>query len=76
MTYVYPVLDKVALATKLKAEGGPDIDLNKTSGTLPPEHGVHLAYAVADSKITITVLNKPFFITNNQIKTALDEFFT
>lgn len=75
MTFTYPVSDKVALAAKLKAEGGPAIDLSQTSGELPPQHGVHLKWVLANDAITIDVVSKPFFVSEGQIKSALDGFF-
>lgn len=75
MSYTYPVTDKAALAAKLKADGGPAIDLTQTSGELPPEHGVHLKWSFANDVITIDMVSKPFFVSQGQIKSALDEFF-
>lgn len=75
MTYTYPVSDPVALAAKLKAEGGPAIDPTQTSGSLPPEHGVKLTWLLQSGNIQIIVASKPFFISYDQIKNGLDHFF-
>lgn len=74
-TYTYPCLDPAALAAKVLAAGGPKIDPTQTSGIIPPEHGVHMSYAIANGEIAISIQSKPFYVSDGQIKSALDGFF-
>lgn len=74
ITKTYPISDPVALAAKIKAEGGPSIDPTQTSGTAET-HGVHLTYVVTAGIITIAVASKPWYVSDAQISSALDGFF-
>lgn len=74
MTYSYPMPDPAAAAAKIKAAGGPFIDPTQPTGTAST-HGVNLAWAIADGKIDITPTHKPWYVTDDQIKSGLDKFF-
>jgi hypothetical protein len=74
-TFTYPCPDPAALAAKILAAGGPKIDPTQLTGTLPVEHGVHMNYDDENGKITITVLSKPFYVSDGEIKSSLDKFF-
>lgn len=76
-TFSYPCPDPEALAAKVKAAGGPEIDPSQTTGELPPHDGVTLNYDIDTNAKTITfgVVKKPFLVPLSSIKHALDEFF-
>lgn len=73
-TFTYPCPDPAALASKISALGGPALDPTKLTGEIV-EHGVHLDYDDEAGEVTVTVKSKPFYISEDQIKSGLDKIF-
>lgn len=75
---VYPLKNPVALAEKIKAEGGPTIDPRITVGTASAD-GVTLGWSIdylpAGDTITITVIKKPWVIPMGTIWSHVDALF-
>lgn len=74
MTYLFPIVDPVATAARVKAAGGPTIDSTQPTGDAVA-HGVHLGWVISEGIITISVVSKPWYVSESQITDALEGFF-
>lgn len=62
----YRISDPAAIAAKVKAAGGPPIDLTQPSGRATAE-GVTLGWTMGMGQIVITILSKPWMVQNGMI---------
>jgi len=62
----YRISDPAAVAAKVKAAGGPAIDLTQPSGSATA-NGVTLGWTVGMGQIVITILSKPWIVQNGMI---------
>lgn len=70
----YLLADPAAVAAKILAFNGPRLDPTKPTGEVET-HGCKLSWVVANGSITITVVDKPFFISYGQIWNSVGELF-
>lgn len=65
-TRTYQLNDPDAVAAKVAALGGPRIVPGECSGQAAAD-GVTISWAVADGKITVSILSKPWLISENTV---------
>ena len=70
----YPLPNPAVVAAKVAAAGGPHIDPTQPVGTASAD-GVRLAWSIHDGQITVTILGKPFFISDDTIWEHADKLF-
>jgi hypothetical protein len=58
---IYLLADPAALAAKVKAAGGPQLDPSQPTGEASAD-GVTLGWEITDTRINITILSKPWFM--------------
>jgi len=69
-TYVVPLDKQDAAIAELKAESG--IALIKPTG-LASIHGVKVQYVISGTNVTVTLVDKPFFVTEGEVFGLLDK---
>lgn len=74
MTRTYKLTNPQDDAAKIKAAGGPDIDLTQPGGTITA-HGCTFSYTIAGDRLAITLQHHPFFAPESMIASKLDAFF-
>lgn len=67
----YRISDPAAIAAKVKAAGGPAIDLTQASGRATAD-GVTLGWTVGMGQIVITILSKPWIVQNGMIWSRIE----
>jgi hypothetical protein len=65
-TQTYILVDPTAIAAKIEAAGGPQLDPTKPTGTATAD-GVTLGWTIATGKITVTLLRKPWLLSDGVI---------
>jgi hypothetical protein len=70
----YPLPDPTAIAAKVVAAGGPQVDVTKPTGEASAD-GVTIGWSIADGHITVSVLSKPFYMPLGSIWTHVDNLF-
>lgn len=67
----YQISDPAAIAAKVKAAGGPPIDLTQSSGRATA-NGVTLGWTMEPGQIEITILSKPWIVQNGMIWSRIE----
>ncbi len=67
----YSLTDPAAVAAKVKAAGGPALDPTQTSGQASAD-GVTLSWSIWQGQILVTILRKPWMITDSAIWSHVD----
>lgn len=67
----YPLPDPAAVAAKIAAAGGPRIDPHQPTGTATAD-GVTLSWSIADGQITISIVHKPWIISEGTVWSHVD----
>lgn len=70
----YPLTDPAALAAKIAAAGGPQIDPTQSTGRAS-SHSVTLAWSITPGTITIEIVAKPWVIPCGAVYEHLDALF-
>lgn len=70
----YPLSDPPGLVAKIAEMGGPQIDPAKPNG-VATSHGVKLGWSILDGEITISILSKPFFVSQETVWKHVDTLF-
>ena len=70
----YPIPDPAAVAAKVAAMGGPQLDPSKPVGTASGE-GVTVGWSIANGQITICLLHKSMFIPESTVWSHIDQLF-
>jgi hypothetical protein len=71
----YPLPHPEQVAAKIKAAGGPAIDLSKPSGEASAD-GITLAWTMQpDAYVQVTIVKKPFYIPASTIWSHADALF-
>ena len=63
--------DPAAIAVKVKAAGGPAIDLTKATGKATAD-GVSIGWSICEGEIVITILSKPWIASNRSVWSRID----
>ena len=71
---VYPLPDPAALADKVAAAGGPQVDVTKPTGEASAD-GVTIGWNIAGAEITVAIISKPFYISLGTIWSHVDTLF-
>lgn len=67
----YSLTDPAAIASKVKAAGGPALDPTQPKGVASAD-GVTLSWSISRGQILITILRKPWMIAYNAIWSHVD----
>ncbi|MGA8938061.1 MAG: hypothetical protein WB439_02745 [Acidobacteriaceae bacterium] len=70
----YSISDPAALATKVKAAGGPAVDPTQANGKASAD-GVTIGWSLHGSQIMITILQKPWMVPYSAIWSHVDAVF-
>jgi hypothetical protein len=70
----YLMADPAAIAAKVKAAGGPQLDPTQPTGEASAE-GVTIGWSIANNVITITVIDKPWIVSYGTIWSHVDSLF-
>lgn len=70
-TRSYRITDPAAVAAKVKAAGGPAIDLTQPAGKATAD-GVTLGWTIGMGKILITIVSKPWIAQYSAIWSHID----
>jgi hypothetical protein len=70
----YLLTDPAALAAKVKAAGGPQLDPTLPTGEVSGD-GVTIGWEITDTRISITVLSKPWFVPWGVLWGKIDALF-
>ena len=68
----YRISDPAVIAAKVKAAGGPPIDLTQSSGRATA-NGVTLGWTMGPERIQITILSKPWIVQNGVIWSHIED---
>ena len=71
----YPLTDPAALAAKVEAAGGPQLDPTQPTGQASAD-GVTVAWSVSNGQITVTILSKPWIVPWGTIWGHVDALFS
>ena len=71
---VYPLPDPAAIASKVVAAGGPQVDVTKPTGEASAD-GVTIGWNIAGGEITVAIISKPFYISLGTIWSHVDALF-
>lgn len=63
---IYTIFDVPALAARIRAAGGPQIDPSETTGEAEAD-GVTLRWSVSGNQITVTIVHHPWIISESTI---------
>jgi hypothetical protein len=76
-TKTYPITqgELPELCQKIAANGGPTLDPSQPTGKATT-HGVTLGWDIQPTSIAITILGKPWFVSNDTIFGEVDKFVT
>ena len=70
----YRIGDVAALAGRIKAAGGPQLDPTSPAGRAAAD-GVTIGWSIADHVITVTVISKPWVVPYGAIWSHIDPLF-
>lgn len=70
----YLLTDPAAVAAKIKAAGGPQLDPTQPTGQAAAD-GVTIGWSIANNMITITVISKPWVVPYSAIWSHIDPLF-
>jgi hypothetical protein len=70
----YQIGDPEALAAKVKAMGGPQLDPTQPTGEAAAD-GVHISWTIQGDTIQITIVSKPWIIPYSTIWSNIDHVF-
>lgn len=70
----YALVDPAALAAKVQAAGGPQLDPTQPTGNASAD-GVTVTWSVTPNRIAITVESKPWIVPWSTIWSHVDSLF-
>lgn len=73
-TKTYALPNPAAVAAKVAAAGGPQIDLTHSTGSAHAE-GITIGWSIAGGSVTVSILGKPWFVSDNMIWSHVDALF-
>lgn len=70
----YPIPNPAAVAEKIKAAGGPQLDITKPTGEASGD-GVTLSWNISDGYVTVSIVKKPFYVPESTVWSHADTLF-